>query len=157
VTLVPLLLIRHAKAGSRSDWKGDDRLRPLSGPGRRQAQAMVDQLTGYGVERILSSPFLRCVQTVEPLGQTLGLPVEVVEALAEGRPRKALAMVRSLVDGPGVALCTHGDIVPEVVQALAEEDGAGFGPPMGWSKGSTWVLHGAEGRFLGGDYLAPPV
>ena len=117
---------------------------------------MVDQLKGYGIERILSSPFLRCVQTVEPLGRALGLSVDIVEELAEGRSRRALALVRSLADGPAAALCTHGDIVPEVVQALMDEDGTRFGSPMGWSKGSTWVLHPGVGRFVGGDYLPPP-
>src|SRR5207249_1211256 len=32
-----VVLVRHAKAGSRSQWDGDDAQRPLSGSGREQA------------------------------------------------------------------------------------------------------------------------
>ena len=59
-----VLLVRHAKAGSRKDWSGDDRLRPLSKAGHRQAEALVPLLVGYPITRVLSSPFVRCVQTV---------------------------------------------------------------------------------------------
>ena len=65
--LMAVLVVRHAKAGDRSSWPGADRDRPLSGKGRRQAEALVDTLSDWKPVRILSSPFARCVQTVEPL------------------------------------------------------------------------------------------
>jgi 8-oxo-dGTP diphosphatase len=153
---VPLLLVRHAKAGSRGDWTADDRLRPLSRSGQKQAELLVEQLAPFAVTRILSSPYVRCTQTMEPLSRALGLELEVSEKLAEGRPAKALALVRKLIGGPTVALCTHGDIVPALLEALADE-GASFGPPLEWSKGSTWVLHCDGDRVTGGEYLRPPL
>ena len=77
-------LVRHAKAGDRSDWSGDDRLRPLTKSGQRQAEALADMLDGEPIDRILSSGYLRCLQTVEPLGARRTLSVEPIKDLEEG-------------------------------------------------------------------------
>jgi ADP-ribose pyrophosphatase YjhB (NUDIX family) len=103
----PLLLVRHASAGEREDWPGDDRLRPLDRRGSRQAARLVEVLAGHRVARVCSSPYLRCVQTVEPLGP----PVEQREELAEGAGAAALAALAA--EGPGV-LCVHGDVLEEL-------------------------------------------
>ncbi|MGI8493165.1 MAG: SixA phosphatase family protein, partial [Acidimicrobiales bacterium] len=63
---MPVLLIRHVQAGDRKEWHGDDSARPLSAKGRRQAEGLARMLEGYGVQRVLSSPYARCVQTVTP-------------------------------------------------------------------------------------------
>ena len=80
---MPVLLIRHGHAGNRKDWRGEDRLRPLTPKGYRQALALVKRVQPWPPARILSSPYVRCVQTVQPLGDELGLKVEEVEELAE--------------------------------------------------------------------------
>src|ERR1700722_11099294 len=105
---MPVLLIRHAHAGTRKDWKGDDLLRPLSERGQRQARRLVTSLDGWGAQRILTSPFSRCRETVVPLAKALGIKLEVAEALSEGHGVNALELVRSLAHDK-VALCTHGD------------------------------------------------
>ena len=151
-----ILLIRHGKAGSRREWDGDDSLRPLSRPGVAQAQGLVPLLRPYGVQRVLSSPFTRCRQTVEPLAEEVGVEVEPAEELAEGRPGKAIALVASLAGGPAVALCTHGDIVPEVLQWLVQEEAAELESAGGWAKGSTWVLDDLDGRIVRARYIPPP-
>src|SRR5581483_4543173 len=110
---------RHGHAGQRRDWPGDDRLRPLSARGRRQATGFVRTLDGWSPQRILSSPYVRCVQSVEPLAADLSLRVEPTEELAEGHSSTALALVRALADEK-VALCTHGDVIAEVLVALAD-------------------------------------
>ena len=81
-----IYLIRHAKAGDRDTWRDDDRLRPLSGRGHRQARLLIDLLHDATVDRVLSSPYVRCMETVVPIAGVRGLPVEPVEALAEGAP-----------------------------------------------------------------------
>ena len=104
-----VILLRHASAGDRDTWEGDDRLRPLDKRGRKQAEKLRDILRGYGVTRALSSPYVRCVQTVEPLG----LEVEVDERLAEGAP---LAETLSLLEeADGAVACTHGDVIVNVL------------------------------------------
>ena len=79
-----LYLVRHAKAGSRSSWDGDDRLRPLTKMGRREAEGIADLLRDAPLERVLSSPYVRCTETVAPLAARRGLEVEEHDALAEG-------------------------------------------------------------------------
>jgi 8-oxo-dGTP diphosphatase len=107
---LPLLVIRHARAGERAEWQGDDRRRPLDKRGRRQAQALVDELAEFPLTRILSSPYDRCVQTVEPLAAARGLQIEVRDELGEERQYlEGAALARSLVGEP-VALCVHGGL-----------------------------------------------
>ena len=105
------ILVRHASAGDHRDWDGDDRLRPLDGRGRKQARALVELLRPLGVSRVVSSPSLRCVETVEPLAAALGVPVERDERLAEG----AGSAAAPLLDEAGVVACTHGDVVEELI------------------------------------------
>jgi 8-oxo-dGTP diphosphatase len=150
-----LYLVRHAKAGSRNAWTGDDRLRPLSKPGRRQAEGLVRLLDGAKVDRILSSPYARCVQSVEPLAKKRALPIEETEALAEGA---RLPMVLDLVaelDGVAAVLCSHGDVIPELVEHLAGDGMVIEGEPD-WRKGSIWVLEREGGRIVRGRFVAAP-
>jgi len=108
---VTSVLLRHTSAGHRGDWDGDDRLRPLDARGRRQAVDLVELLQPLGVRRVVSSPYVRCVASVEPLAAALGLPVEQDERLAEGAGRSAAELVRE----DGVVCCTHGDIVEDLI------------------------------------------
>ena len=103
-------LVRHARAGHRETWDGDDdTLRPLDERGQRQAEALVTQLAERDFSRIVSSPYVRCMQSVEPLAEARSLDVEAVDALAEGAGEAAaLELFRSL-DAPAVA-CVHGDL-----------------------------------------------
>ena len=105
------VLLRHARAGDRMEWEGDDRLRPLDERGRRQADELVELLRPIGVRRIVSSPYVRCVQTVEPLAAALGLELEMDGLLAEGTGDAALALVAE----NGVVACTHGDVVEAIL------------------------------------------
>jgi 8-oxo-(d)GTP phosphatase len=124
-----VLLVRHARAGDRDRWTGDDRLRPLDGRGRRQADALVAPLAGLGLTRLVSSPYVRCVQTLEPLAASARMRIDRDEAVAEGvSVEEARGLIRRLGPGP-VAVCTHGDVMEALV---------GEGEPK--KKGSTWLL-----------------
>jgi phosphohistidine phosphatase SixA len=113
-----LILVRHASAGKRGEWSDDDRLRPLDERGRRQAEGLAAALAEYDVERILSSPYPRCVQTVEPLASARQVELEQRTELAEGAsPEDALSLVSEL-EGTTAVLCTHGD----VIEALLGEE-----------------------------------
>jgi phosphohistidine phosphatase SixA len=109
------ILVRHASAGRREEWSGSDRLRPLDDRGRRQAEGLIAALAAYPVERILTSPSVRCTETVLPLAEQRGLEVEERLEVAEGASREsALALVGEL-EGPGLVVCTHGDVVEELL------------------------------------------
>src|SRR5215471_467648 len=107
---MPIALIRHADAGDRRSRPFDDGLRPLSAVGCWQAKALADTLRPWAPQRVLSSPSLRCTQTVAPLAAALGLRTEVSGDLNEGCGRRALALVRALADDKA-AVCTHGDVI----------------------------------------------
>jgi broad specificity phosphatase PhoE len=152
-----VLLVRHAHAGDRDRWEGDDDLRPLSTKGQKQALRLVDLLADRPVTRVLSSPSLRCVQTVEPLADERGLEVEPSDALAEGVGPDTVVGLARRVAGQAAVLCTHGDVIPTLLDALVDTDGLVLGDGYPCAKGSTWVLEVDEhGRFVAARYLPPP-
>jgi 8-oxo-(d)GTP phosphatase len=139
-----LLVVRHADAGRRDHYQGDDRERPLSAEGRAQAASLVELLRGYRPTAILSSPFVRCVETVRPLADALALPVETTDALAEGHGTEALGLLAQR-SGATEVLCTHGDVAVAILETLA-----GRGNPsveVRLQKGEVWVV-GEEGTGL---------
>jgi 8-oxo-dGTP diphosphatase len=144
-----ILLVRHAVALPRKSWHGDDSLRPLTPRGERQAAALVDLLAPYPFDRILSSPAVRCVATVQPLAEARSLKVETAGSLREGKGKHALDLVLDSVGD--LVICTHGDVVDVVLAGLRH---------VGWpipsrpscAKGSTWVLN-PRGPCM---YLPPP-
>ncbi|MGH9137497.1 MAG: SixA phosphatase family protein [Acidimicrobiales bacterium] len=151
-------LVRHGVAVSRSDWgKPDlDDGRPLTKRGRRQADGLVELLGRGDVRRLESSPTLRCLDTVRPLARTLGLDVEPIDELREGVDSDvAAAVVRKAAAKKGDSvLCTHGDVVPEILRRLAA-DGLRLPNEQRWAKGSTWVLGWDGERFTDARYLPP--
>jgi phosphohistidine phosphatase SixA len=153
-------VVRHAHAGDRAAWHGDDNQRPLSDKGRRQAEAIATVLAQATPtpRRIRSSPSLRCMQTLEPLARALHLRVDSDDSLLEGAdPRDALDMLqRELHDGATVAACTHGDIVPGLLDLLRSE-GVRIDGQLTWPKASTWVFDADDdGRVVAARYLPPP-
>jgi phosphohistidine phosphatase SixA len=110
---VSVILLRHASAVDRDEWSGDDTLRPLDDRGRGQALALCDRLSERRVTRIASSPYVRCVETVEPLAAALGIEVELDERLAEGAP--TVFALSLLADLDGGLACTHGDVIEELL------------------------------------------
>jgi phosphohistidine phosphatase SixA len=154
-----LYLIRHAKAGSRSAFKGDDNMRPLSEPGRRQAKALAKRLAptveAAGITTFYSSPSIRCIQTLYPLAKMVGAEVEADLRLAEGGDYIAvLDMLWSLPDG--TVLCSHGDVIPETMGAL-ERRGCEFTSMPDWRKASVWVLQrNTHGEIVRAESWPPP-
>ncbi len=150
-----LHLIRHGKAGSRSEWSEPDELRPLDGEGRRQAEHLAKTLGDQPVGQVVSSPAIRCTQTVEPLAARLGLAVETEAALLEGASVDgAVALLDELARAGEAAACSHGDLVPKVLRHLSAH-GLDIGEPRRAAKGSVWVLDHDGTRFTTGRYFPP--
>jgi phosphohistidine phosphatase SixA len=153
-----LYFARHAKAGSRDNWDGTDIERPLSGKGWKQAEALADRLEplvgGHTDALLVSSPYVRCVQTLEPLGARLERAVAVDDRLAEGGPfEPVLALLAELPEGS--VLSSHGDIVPDVVRALVRRGAEVMGEPD-WRKATVWVLERRADAIVTATCWAPP-
>ena len=149
-------LVRHAKAKSRAEWTEPDELRPLSKRGRREAVALAERLAAEAPARLVSSPFTRCVQTFEPLAQTLDLAIETTDVLAEGADgERALDLLLSLGHSESLACCTHGDVLYDVVRAMAA-GGVELDGPLDAPVASTWVLELAGDRVVAGTFVEPP-
>ena len=104
-----VILLRHASAGDRDEWRGDDRLRPLDKRGRKQAKRLRDVLLAHDVKRAVSSPYVRCTETVAPLE----LDIETDDRLAEGASPEG---TRELLAGlDGAVACTHGDVIEALI------------------------------------------
>jgi 8-oxo-dGTP diphosphatase len=151
----PAYLIRHAKAGDRATWTGDDLSRPLSKAGHRQAKALVKELASRPIKRIVSSPAVRCVETVQPLADQRGLPVEGRDELLEGASLSGLLGLLDELRSTGSVLCGHGDLIPAVVEHL-EGQGMVIGTDRGWKKSSVWTLEREAGSIVRATYTAPP-
>lgn len=150
-----LYVVRHADAGQRSAWEGPDRTRPLSERGWRQARGLRDALVEAKPLRLLASPYTRCVQTLEPLAERLGIEVEPDVRLAEGAGGLGAMQLAEEVRVGAAVLCSHGDVIPDLLDALLR-DGVRLKDDLRWQKASTWVFHREGGRLAKGHYLPPP-
>jgi len=151
-----LYVVRHAKAGIRAALSGPDEERPLTRRGRKQARRLVERFQGLDIQRILSSPFVRCMQTVEPLAEARGLPVEVATELREGASVDELLRGLATFGDRPMVVCGHGTEIRSMIDRL-EAGGATIEGARGIAKGSVWVLDREGERIVAAQYLpAPP-
>lgn len=159
-----MLLVRHAKAGKRETWTGDDDLRPLSDVGERQARALRTVLSTFAPDKVVSAPLLRCVQTVQGIAEDLGTEVGHDDALSESAfaadPDRAVQrIVQIAVDGGTPVVCSQGGVIPHVVATLADRGGVALPrtKPGGVAakKSSVWQLSfDRVGRLVAAGYLS---
>ncbi len=153
-----VLLIRHAKAGSRKAWTGSDGTRPLDSNGQADAVRIARVLPWFDPARIVSAEPARCVQTVEPLAASLGLDIEIDPVFGEEQhaddPKRAAKRLRTLPRGDGdtVVVCSQGAVIPETVAHLAATSGLVLGAVVS-RKGSAWALSFRGTALLAADYL----
>src|SRR5690606_3812993 len=153
---VKLRLARRARAEKRSRWKGPDWMRPLTGAGRAQAQALAATLRESGATRLVSSPALRCRQTLAPLALATGLPIEIDARLDERcGPAKAAEVLAALGDASAV-VCTHGDPLAALLERLRSEGAAGIDEEPRCEKGSVWILERRGAAAWQARYRPPP-
>jgi 8-oxo-dGTP diphosphatase len=132
----PIVALRHAKALSREEWKGKDAARPLSPRGRRQAASIVGPLLAFGVRRIVSSPAVRCVETVKPLSDAIGRKFDTTGLIGQDAWEVGKSDARTVVGDrvrarkPSV-LCSHGPVLPDILNELALATGTLRGSYLG--------------------------
>jgi 8-oxo-dGTP diphosphatase len=150
-----LYFVRHAKAGNRGHWEDDDRVRPLSKSGIKQAEALVSVLGPYPISAIFSSPYLRCLQTVESLARARRLAVQETRHLAEGAGLKGAFRFIEDPELDEVALCTHGDVIQELIDDLIRRRIV-KASQMELGKGSSWVVEVEDGSPVSARYIPAP-
>lgn len=151
-----VLLVRHAKAGKRNEFKADDRLRPLDKIGRRQARHVVPFLDAFNPLQVLAADRVRCEQTVEPLARHRSLPVisapEFSDEAFLDDPRRAQKSLEVLVQRDYCSVvCSQGVAIPGLLHRL--EAPAGEFPAR---KGSVWALSVYRGHVVAADYYPHP-
>lgn len=157
-----LLLVRHAKAGRRSTFRGDDRDRPLEAEGRRQAAALTELLGLFGAHRLHAADRLRCVQTLAPLAELLGATITTESALTEqaysADPESSFARLLELAahNGPVRAVCSQGKLIGPVLSRWAERDNVSL-PDIRHKKGSVSILTLCGDTLTAVDHIASPI
>jgi 8-oxo-(d)GTP phosphatase len=160
----PLIVVRHASAGHKSDWRGDDLSRPLDPEGEHDAQSLAALLRCFGVSRVISAPAERCVATVRPYAAAIGTDVEIEPAFdaarLDGKRRspdahaeKAAAAVAA-ADEP-VIICAHRENLPGLLAAAWAELGGQPADATLLRKGEFLVLHRAAGRVIAAERYHP--
>lgn len=132
----PIIALRHAKAVARERWDGEDAARPLTGRGRRQAEAIVGPLTAFGARKILSSPAVRCVKTVQPLSRALGRRIELTPLISQDRWEEGRSDARTVIGERvrarrPVVVCSHGPVLPDILSEIALATGTLRGSYLG--------------------------
>jgi 8-oxo-(d)GTP phosphatase len=159
------VIVRHARAGSRSKYKGEDCKRPLDKHGRAQAESLVGQLLAFGAAQLHAAPRVRCRQTLEPLAEELDVAIEVEDALtdeayAENRKAARARVLEIAAEfhtaGGTPVICTQGAVIPDLIAWWCERDGVRPDKSRN-RKGSTWVLSSADGRLIAADHLGSPL
>ncbi len=149
-----IYIVRHAKAGKRSEWHDDDKLRPLSEKGWRQAEEIAKKLSSLPISILISSPATRCIQTLEPLAKRLKLQVQVDKRLREfGDIKNMLEFAEEVEDS--AVLSSHGDMIPELIKTL-EHRGMKINSHPDWRKGSVWVVERTTNGFESALAWPPP-
>jgi 8-oxo-dGTP diphosphatase len=139
------LVVRHANAGERKKWSGNDALRPIDALGRQQSERLAIVLALFAPRRLYAATPLRCKQTLEPLSAALGLPIVTDSAFAEpteiddlpAKAKLAAARLIELRDDSTAVICSQGKLIPPMLAVLeGTADPSAYKTP----KGGGWVL-----------------
>lgn len=166
-TIRQVIVVRHARAGNRADWKGEDLDRPLDRKGLLQAEYLVPQLTAFGVSSVVSAEPLRCRESVEPIAEALGAAIDIDPSVgdiaAENDPGEAAATILALsvagtVDGAGsiAVVCSQGTAIPAAFECLARGTSL-EGRDFSTKKSGQWTLSFSGGRLVAADYIPSPL
>lgn len=161
------LLVRHAKAGRRSRYKGDDRQRPLDKQGREQARHLVALLRAYGVTDLYSADRVRCEETLAPSAKALDIDITIEAAVSEeayaddpGRAQRRIPEIAAshAGDSPSsvAAICSQGKVIPPFMRWWSEADSVSL-PAARNRKGSVWVLSTVGDRLVAADHIDSPL
>ena len=147
-----ILLVRHAKAGKRSEWRGRDKQRPLEPVGQAQAVRLATLLALFQPDRIMSADPVRCVETMQPLADKLGLTTQIDtmfgdDSFAAAPDSSEDALMALAKPGQVTVVCSQGVTIPKLIDRL----GRGI-LDSDTKKGAFWALSVVDGTVVSTDY-----
>ena len=140
----PVVVLRHASAGEKRDWRDRDLVRPLDDRGRRESAELSLLLRAYAPRRVISSATARCVESVLDYASALDVVFAAEQdfTLGSATPERAAARFRELLGSrgaDGILVCTHGELIPVLARAACPGEGLPADPSL--RKASFWVFH----------------
>jgi 8-oxo-dGTP diphosphatase len=138
-----VIVLRHAQARTRNGWKADDLERPLTKPGESQAKKLAPLLRAYGVKGIITSPAIRCAQTVDIYARSVKALMEVDDRLAEEtKPKRVERSIATVLERKGpIVICSHRPTLPWIFAGLKIE-------ARDLAEGEGVVVHHRRGRVV---------
>jgi 8-oxo-dGTP pyrophosphatase MutT (NUDIX family)/phosphohistidine phosphatase SixA len=120
----PIIALRHGKAVPPTSWDGPDATRPLLHRGLEQSQNVAPAVAAWSPKKLISSTATRCLATIEPIAVLTGLPVKQAVGLSQDAYEDGTAKVRRIVakrlrKQESVVFCSHGPVLPEIIDAIA--------------------------------------
>ncbi len=154
-----IVLVRHGQAEPKKGWPGADADRPLVGRGRLQAQRLSQTIGRLRPDRVISSPALRCVETVELLAESCGLPLEISEqwSIEAGQSVPGLGqnLIDTTPDGSTLVVCTHREVLVRLIPELSRRGKHKIGHRPPGAKGGVWILRFRHHHLTRVDYRPP--
>jgi 8-oxo-(d)GTP phosphatase len=152
----PYIVLRHTSAGDKHEWDDADLLRPLDSRGRAETAGLAEALSGYGAARVLSSATARCMETVLPYAARTGAEIRTDWAFSMGPPVAAAKeagtrFAELLAEETPTLVCTHGELVPDVIGRAYEKLQSPPPDDPRLPKGGFWVLHVAGGALVSAE------
>ena len=145
-----LVVLRHGKAMPHEQWDGPDHTRPLLKRGLDQSRSVAGGIAAFGPRVLVSSTAARCVATIGPIAEAAGLEIKAStgisqDAYSEDGMRVRKQVAKRLARRVTVVLCSHGPVIPQIIEVAAELCGAPITPQVRrsavLSTGEYTVLH----------------
>lgn len=143
-----LIIARHASAKGRNGFDGPDTDRPLDETGLSTATALAPLLATYGIRHVVSSPALRCTQTLEPYAHSVSTFIEIDDRLYEdAKPALLRRSVTALLERKKpTVVCTHRQTLPAIFEDLGID-------PVALQPGESLVVHHRKGSVCGVEHI----
>jgi 8-oxo-(d)GTP phosphatase len=144
-----IIALRHGKAEPHGS-ADSDAMRELTAHGTAQATSVAHGVAAYRPSALITSTAARCVATIAPTARVTGLPVSETDVISQdaytSRGEKVAAFVAELVArAETVVLCSHGPVLPQILQATADATvgirGVSMSRAAALSTGEFAVLH----------------
>lgn len=131
----PIIALRHGKAVSPGTWDGPDATRPLLHRGIEEATSIAPAIAAWAPQKLISSTATRCLATIEPLAELTGLEVRAISAISQDAYEDGTSKVKKVVrkrleKRMPVVLCSHGPVLPQIIDAIADQTGTAIDAPL---------------------------